>query len=137
MKLRLAILTVVISLFSFVDISAQQFVYRPVNPAFGGDTFNYNWLLNSANSQNKFKEPEEEREELTELEQFTQDLNRQLLNQLSRQLFQDEFGDESFEEGTFTFGSLFVEIAPGSGGLNIDILDTNTGEKTQIIVPAF
>jgi len=137
MKLRLAILTVLFSLFSFVDASAQQFVYKPVNPAFGGDTFNYNWLLSSAESQNKFKEPEDEREELSELEQFTQDLNRQLLNQLSRQLFEDEFGDEEFEEGTFSFGSLFVEIAPGTGGLNIDILDTNTGEKTQIIVPTF
>jgi len=137
MKLRIAVLTILVSLFAFAEASAQQFTYRPVNPAFGGDTFNYNWLLNSANAQNKFKEPEEEREELTELEQFTADLNRQLLNQLSRQLFNDEFGDESFEEGTFTFGSLFVEIAPGSGGLNIDILDTNTGEKTQIIVPTF
>ena len=35
----------------------QQLTYRPVNPAFGGDTFNYNWLLNSANSQNSFTDP--------------------------------------------------------------------------------
>jgi curli production assembly/transport component CsgF len=27
------------------------------NPAFGGDTFNYQWLASSAESQNKFKEP--------------------------------------------------------------------------------
>ncbi|HAV55199.1 MAG TPA: curli assembly protein CsgF, partial [Aequorivita sp.] len=32
---------------------AQQFSYKPLNPAFGGDTFNYNWLLSSATSQNK------------------------------------------------------------------------------------
>jgi curli production assembly/transport component CsgF len=31
-------------------------VYKPRNPAFG-DTFNYQWLASSAESQNKFKEP--------------------------------------------------------------------------------
>ena len=34
----------------------QQLTYKPINPAFGGDTFNYQWLLNSANAQNSFKE---------------------------------------------------------------------------------
>jgi curli production assembly/transport component CsgF len=28
------------------------------NPAFGGDTFNYQWMIGSAESQNKFKDPE-------------------------------------------------------------------------------
>ncbi len=35
---------------------SQQLVYKPVNPAFGGDTFNYQWLLSSANAQNQFDE---------------------------------------------------------------------------------
>ena len=35
---------------------AQDFVYKPVNPAFGGDTFNYNWLLSSANAQNQYED---------------------------------------------------------------------------------
>ena len=33
----------------------QQLTYEPINPAFGGDTFNYQWLLSSANAQNSFE----------------------------------------------------------------------------------
>jgi curli production assembly/transport component CsgF len=39
--------------------------------AFGGDTFNYQWMIGSAESQNKFKDQELQRDELTELQQFT------------------------------------------------------------------
>jgi hypothetical protein len=35
---------------------SQQLVYRPINPAFGGDTFNYQWLLSFAQAQNKLEE---------------------------------------------------------------------------------
>jgi hypothetical protein len=35
----------------------------------------------------------------------------------------------------FNFGSLSVEIYPSSGGLTVDILDTTTGEQTQVIIP--
>jgi len=30
---------------------------------------------------------------------------------------------------------LVIEIVPTSGGLSINILDTNNGEQTQIIIP--
>jgi curli production assembly/transport component CsgF len=39
-----------------MSVNAQDLVYKPRNPAFG-DTFNYQWLASSAESQNKFKEP--------------------------------------------------------------------------------
>jgi hypothetical protein len=32
------------------------------------------------------------------------------------------------------FGSLSIEVYP-SGGLTVDILDTKTGEQTQVIIP--
>ncbi len=114
----------------------QQLVYEPVNPAFGGDTFNYNWLLSAAEAQNGFQEEDGGREELSEVEQFAENLNNQLLNQLSRSLFADQFGtDGELQEGTFSFGSLFIEIFPSSEGLVVNILDTTTGDQTQIIVP--
>jgi curli production assembly/transport component CsgF len=40
---------------------AQDLVYKPKNPAFGGDTFNYQWMIGSAESQNKFKDKQVER----------------------------------------------------------------------------
>ncbi len=115
---------------------AQQFSYEPLNPAFGGDTFNYNWLLSSATSQNKLTAPANERDQRSELQQFGDNLNRQLLSQISRQLLQQQLGGLNFnEEGTFTYGSLNVEIFQSDEGLVINILDTSTGEETQVIVP--
>ena len=115
----------------------QQLTYKPINPAFGGDTFNYNWLLSSATAQNGFTAERDAREQQTELEQFGSNLNRQVLSQLSRTLLSSQI--ESIgnftEEGTFTFGSLNVEVFESQEGLVINILDTSTGETTQVIVP--
>jgi curli production assembly/transport component CsgF len=134
MKTKYLIFIIFLSTFSF--IKAQEIVYKPINPSFlGGNTFNANWLLSNAESQNKFKEKTAEREEKTELERFTESLNRQLLNQLSRSLFNDEFGDAGLQEGTFAFGSLVVEIFQSSEGLSFDIFDTTTGEQTLITIP--
>lgn len=117
-------------------MQSQQLVYKPINPAFGGDTFNYQWLLSSAESQNKFKEEDTfGYEQQTELERFTETLNRQLLSSISQDLFQQEFGDDTLKEGTYVFGSLVVEITPTANGLSVNVLDTVTGDQTQIIIP--
>jgi curli production assembly/transport component CsgF len=114
---------------------SQQLTYKPINPAFGGDTFNYQWLLSSAEAQNSFKDPNAvERSAGNGLDDFAANLNRQLLNQLSRSLFNAQLGAE-LQEGTFNFGTLAIEIFDSPEGLVINILDTNTGEQTQIIVP--
>jgi len=115
---------------------SQDIVYKAINPFFGGDTFNYQQLLASANAQNQFEEERDfDFDQGSDLENFTESLNRQLLNSLSQDLFQQQFGDTSLTEGTYVFGSLVVEITPSSGGLLINILDTSTGEQTQIIIP--
>lgn len=116
---------------------SQQLVYRPTNPAFGGDTFNYQWLLNSANAQNGFTDPSAQSasNSNSDLDRFTENLNRQLLNSISRDLFDQQFSEDGLQPGTFTFGSLEVEVIEGLNGLVINILDTNNGEQTQIIVP--
>ncbi len=132
MKKKLLFLFFLISSISF----AQQLTYKPINPAFGGDTFNYQWLLSSATAQNSFKDPEaRERENRSELNSFSENLNRQLLSQLSRSLFNDQLGTDGLQPGTFTFGSLSLDIYDSSEGLVINILDTSTGEQTQVIIP--
>ena len=128
-------LVLILLFFWCLPISAQELVYTPKNPAFGGDTFNYQWLLSSAQSQNSFEDPDAARKELSEMEQFTQSLNSQLLGQVGRQLFTEEFGEAGLQEGKYTFGSLAIDIFPSNEGLVINILDTNTGEQTQVIVP--
>lgn len=130
MKNLLFLFAILFSTYGF----GQQMVYKPINPAFGGDTFNYQWLLSSAESQNSFTDPSIFGSELTELEQFQENLNRQLLSSLSRSVFDSQLGDE-LREGTFTVGDLALEIFETGEGLVITILDTTTGEQTQIVVP--
>ncbi|MDD2673754.1 curli assembly protein CsgF [Flavobacterium petrolei] len=120
----------------FINSNAQDLVYKPKNPAFGGDTFNYQWLLSSAESQNDFKEDTKTGfEQKTELERFKENLNNQLLNKISNSLFENQFGDKGIAEGSYVFGSLAVDIYPSNLGLVVDILDTDTGEQTQIFIP--
>lgn len=115
---------------------AQQFSYKPTNPAFGGDTFNYNWLLSSASAQNSFTADRDAREEQTDLDRFGENINSQILSQISRALLEQQLGDFDFtQEGSFVYGSLNVEITETGEGLIINILDTSNGEQTQIIVP--
>ncbi len=117
-------------------LRGQQLVYKPLNPAFGGNTFNYNWLLSSAEAQNKFKGTKSlSYTQKSELDKFTETLNRQLLNALSRDLFKQNMGSADLTEGTYVFGSLVVTISPVLNGLDITIIDQSTGEETNIFLP--
>jgi len=120
----------------FYNISfSQEMVYKPINPAFGGDTFNYQWLLSQADAQNAFEEKEDPFNIQTELEKFKADLNRQLLDKVTRTLFQNQFGEEDLTPGTYAYGSLILTITQTSEGLLVDILDKDTGDQTQILIP--
>lgn len=133
-KLKIIATVIFVCVSSFMY--SQSIVYKPINPFFGGDTFNYQQLLASANAQNSFEEDTGfDFTQATDLENFTESLNRQLLNSLSQDLFQQQFGDQSLSVGTFVFGSLVVEVTPSSNGLLVNILDTTTGEQTQITIP--
>ncbi|QNJ96796.1 curli assembly protein CsgF [Constantimarinum furrinae] len=123
MKTIVTILFLVGSSYAF----GQQFVYTPKNPAFGGDPFNYTWLLNSANAQNPF----------TDESQFGDfgDLGA-LNNSLNNQLLGGQFGQGELPPlGTSQNGNLEYEVYESNEGLVINILDITTGEQTQIIVP--
>jgi len=134
--MRTLILVVVFGIMG-VTASAQQFSYRPINPFFGGDTFNYQQLLSSAQAQNGFTAPTNARDQQSELERFGDNLNNQILSQISRTLTQQQLDalDNFTEEGTFSFGTLAIEVFESGEGLVINILDTSNGEETQIIVP--
>jgi len=105
----------------------QQLVYTPKNPAFGGDPFNYTWLLNSANAQNQFSDETSQFGDFGNISSFDSSLNNQLFGQ--------QFGDGTPQLGTSTDGNLEFEVFESTEGLVINILDITTGEQTQIIIP--
>lgn len=115
---------------------AQDFVYKPRNPAFGGDSYNYSWLLSSAESQNKIKDPDTQSAyDRDPLADFQSDLNRQILYNLSRKLVSDQFGEGALEPGTYDVGSYHIEVSESAEGLNVSILDAASGTQTSVIIP--
>ena len=137
MKNILTILILIV--FTTSNMLAQDLKYRPKNPAFGGDTFNYSWLLSQAQAQNDFSaDPNADPFATNLLAEFQNDLNRQILSQLSRSLVGDMFGEDgTLNEGTFEIGSYQIEVINGLNGVNIGILDIGTGGTTTITVPYF
>lgn len=121
---------------------AQALIYRPVNPSFGGNTFNYQWMLSSAQAQDRTKDPSIARTSArtttsrSSLEDFSESLQRQLLSRITRDLIDNQFGEQELKEGVFQFGDFQVEIRNASDGVLIRIVDGKGGETT-ITVPYF
>ena len=51
---KLLISAILFIAFFQVGALAQDFVYQPINPAFGGNPYNYSWMLAQAQAQNLF-----------------------------------------------------------------------------------
>jgi len=124
---------------SVLSAAAQDFVYVPVNPSFGGNPYNYSWLLNSATAQNKLQDPDRTDYEYNRdpLKDFQESLNRQILSRLSRQLVDDQFSEESLEPGVYEMGSYVIQISESSEGIDVSILDNDTGGNTLVTIPYF
>lgn len=127
MKLRVLAGGVLLS--CIVTAQAGPLVYQPVNPSFGGNPLNGSYLLNNAQSQNTFKDPDiAARVQRSDLDRFTDSLQSRLLSQLLADV------------GNSNTGSLVTDdfsihiVDDGSGGLNVQITDLTTGEMTAISV---
>jgi curli production assembly/transport component CsgF len=116
---------------------AQRFVYTPVNPAFGGNTFNYSWMQASATAQNTTVDPASvQSTAINPLTQFSNNINQQVLSQLTNRLLSSQFGQGAIKEGTYNVGAYQVLVAPGGTGLVVTVTDTGTGNKTTITIPS-
>lgn len=116
-------------------VEAQQLSYKAINPAFGGNYLNYSWLLQSAEAQNPFKQTADYGYDNSPISNFSDSVKRQILNQLTRGLFGGETGTGSgMESGTYDVGGLIITIDDTRSGSIITIIDTDTGESTQIII---
>ena len=124
-----------------MGMSAQQLIYTPKNPAFGGNPNNTAHLVNTATAQNKTVDPDATDRfsfsNETDLESFTETLNNQILNQLSRSLVDLQFGEGEIEDGSYAAGNFQIDIANTLDGVVVTILDTSGGEQTQLIIPFF
>jgi curli production assembly/transport component CsgF len=140
MKINLKLLTILL-FFGVGKTYGQHFTYTPKNPAFGGNPYNYSWLLSSAQAQNDIKDPATSAPTSSystdPLKNFTESLNQQILSQLSRQIVAKQFGENTLTAGTYVLGDYQINVGDQSTGLSITILDNKTGSTTTVSVPYF
>ncbi len=139
MRYFYALTVFLLSLFLSANANGQDLIYTPKNPAFGGDTFNYNWLLASAQAQdlNEDTRPSRFGTSTNTADSFAKSLNSLLLSQLSREIITNQFGEDGFTDGTYSLGDFQIDVATTLEGLTITIFDQLQGEQTQIVIPFF
>jgi len=119
---------------------ATELVWIPINPSFGGSSFNAQWLMSQAESQNTFKDPtatDRYSYSTDPLENFKESLNRQILSRMASQLVRTAFGEDPLQPGHYEIGDYIIDVTPADDGINVIIRDTATGNETTIIVPYY
>ncbi|MEM7663064.1 MAG: curli assembly protein CsgF [Pseudomonadota bacterium] len=117
--------------------SAQDLVYEPVNPSFGGNPFNSAHLLGIATAQDDNEPPMDEIEQETQAELFVRQLESRLLSGLAREVSDAIFGDDPQESGIVQFGDQSITFERGLDTVTIEVFDATTGQTTEIILPIF
>ncbi|MGC0121416.1 curli production assembly protein CsgF [Pseudoalteromonas piscicida] len=121
-------------------VAATELVYKPINPAFGGNPLNANMLLSKAQSQNKHRAPIIEK---TYDEKFQESLERTYLNRLVREItdvaFGDDIKDSIFDQdATFMSGDYQIQVITSTPDtITVRITNTASGEETILEVPRF
>ena len=126
-QFRLLLTTVLILLTT--TVTGTELTYQPVNPNFGGSALNGTHLLNSAQAQNNYKDPDAySYERPSELERLTSALESRLIGQLLADVGSGNTGSLTTDQFSLVLSD------DGSGGLDMVITDLVAGETTIISV---
>lgn len=121
------------------QVKAQDFVFTFTNPAFGGNPYNYSWLMESADKQNKYKgEEEADSDDLSDdpLTSFQTDLGYSIIGSLTDKIDQEIIGsNNSLTPGQYEVGNYNIRITERGSGLNVSITDQLTGNSTTMFIP--
>lgn len=117
-------------------LAAQDVVYEPVSPTFGGNPFNSQHVLGVANANNDFRDPRAASSN-SQADIFARQLQSRLLSALSSQIVDAIFGENPQESGTISFGGQTIQFFRSLEDVTIVIRDDTTGEETKIVVPLF
>ncbi|WP_225982103.1 curli assembly protein CsgF [Qipengyuania flava] len=119
-----------------VPVQAQDLVHEPISPTFGGNPFNSNHILGTANAQNKEKDPNSSTSS-SQADIFARQLQSRLLSSLSSQIVDAIFGENPQESGVVSFGGQTIEFFRSLDSVTLIITNDDTGEETRIVVPLF
>lgn len=115
---------------------AQDLVHTPISPTFGGNPFNSNHILGTANAQNDTTDPDAF-DNSTQSSIFARQLESRLLSALSSQIVDAIFGENPQDQGTISFGGQTIDFFRSLDEVTLIIRDDDSGEETRIVIPTF
>ena len=136
--MRCICLATVLAAFAAVPLAnAGNLIYTPINPSFGGSPFNSAHLTGLANTQNEHK-PSSSNPLATQSAsaRFAQQLQSQLYAGLAQKVSEAIFGKNAQNQGTYSFGDQKISFVNDGSQVTLTILNTTTGESTEISVPS-
>ncbi len=125
--------------------TATELVWVPINPSFGGPSYNATWLMASAQAQNKLVEKTKPYtyERPDPFEDFEYTLKRQYLYALSRKILNQAFGEEEDlllpegeTEAHYTVGDYKIDVTT-NGQITVVLTDITTLDLTTVEIPYF
>jgi len=125
---------------------AQDLVYTPINPAFGGNPLNSSHLLATASAQRSAtaidandglggNAGEDATPGQSDADLFVRQLEGRLLSALAGQVTDAIFGQSPQDSGLVTFGTTTVQFTRSLESITLLITDSLDGTVTEIIVP--
>ncbi|WP_417423697.1 curli assembly protein CsgF [Hoeflea sp.] len=142
----LSVLAVAMMAAASANALAQDLVYTPINPSFGGNALNSSHLLGLANAQRDATASDADDELLgsagsiadtqsSDADLFVRQLQGRLLSALAAQVTESIFGDNPQDNGLITFGDTTVSFERTLDSIALTITNTVDGTVTQIVVP--
>lgn len=113
--------------------SASELRYKPINPSFGGDSFNGSYLLSVADANNHYKEP---REDYNSLDNFSRTITSSLLSRISTEIADAIYGENAQDTGSFLVGDTRIDFNRDGGQIIVNINDLLSGASTKVEIPA-
>ncbi|NJM34029.1 MAG: hypothetical protein HC850_04180 [Rhodomicrobium sp.] len=126
-------LTCVIAL-SLIEPAYADLLYKPVNPSFGGDSFNSNHLQSLATSQNIFSQSNSSSRQ-SSTERFLSMLESRLYSSLASQVADAIFGDNAQQSGNIVFDDQQISFFNTGTEIQLTVTDFTTGQVTNIVIP--
>ncbi|MGI9393895.1 MAG: curli assembly protein CsgF [Boseongicola sp.] len=128
-----------ILLCSSPQISHADITYKPINPSFGGSSFNSAHLLGLANAQNVHKRKAAEaaaaQRRTSSTNRFLQLLQSRLYSSLAGQVSEAIFGENAQAEGRVKFQDQEVSWSNNGTEIVLVVNDLASGQISEIVIP--
>lgn len=115
--------------------ASADLLYKPINPSFGGDSFNSNHLMGMAGAENQHKETSKASSTQSTTDRFLSMLESRLYSSLASQVADAIFGEHAQPNGTITFDDQQISFVNTGTEIRLTVTDFTTGEVTNISIP--